>query len=54
MPIEIIKKEIVHVPLYTNDKSLLTLAMNEKFDPKDIDQPEPGDESEPKDNKPNA
>lgn len=54
VPIEIIKKEIVHVPLYTNDKSLLTLAMNEKFDPKDIEQPEPGDESEPKDNKPNV
>mgnify|MGYP003666450007 FL=1 len=54
VPIEIIKKEIVHVPLYTNDKSLLTLAMNEKFDPKDIKQPEPEDESAPKDSKPNV
>ena len=54
VPVEIIKKEIVHVPLYTNDKSLLTLAMNEKFNPKDIEQPEPGNESEPKDSKPDA
>ena len=38
VPVEIIKKEIVHVPLYTNDKSLLTLATNEKFDPKDVEQ----------------
>lgn len=40
VPVEIIKKEIVHVPLYTNDKSLLKLATNEKFDPSDIEQPE--------------
>ncbi|MFV1874030.1 MAG: hypothetical protein ACMZ64_11980 [Oleiphilus sp.] len=37
VPVEIIKKEIVHVPLYTNDKTLLKLASNESFDPKDIE-----------------
>lgn len=36
VPVEIIKKEIVHVPLYTNDKTLLKLATNEQFDPNDI------------------
>lgn len=51
VPVEIIKKEIVHVPLYTNDKSLLTLANNEKFDPKDI---EPKAQSKTQDNNPES
>ena len=58
VPIEIVKKEIVHVPLYTNDKSLLTLARNEKFNPKDIEEsesePESGSETKPKDGQPNV
>jgi hypothetical protein len=54
VPVEIIKKEIVHVPLYTNDKSLLTLAMNEKFDPKDLEDTDSSSESKPKDGSPNV
>lgn len=50
VPVEIIKKEIVHVPLYTNDKSLLTLANNEKFDPKDIEEPSTNARSDNKEN----
>lgn len=45
VPVEIVKKEIVHVPFYTNDKSLLKLARNEKFDPKDIAE-KPQDKSD--------
>jgi hypothetical protein len=36
VPVEIIKKEIVHVPLYTEDKSLLKLAENHSFDEQDL------------------
>jgi len=36
VPVEIIRKEIVHVPLYTDDKSLLKLASNNRFDPDDL------------------
>jgi hypothetical protein len=36
VPVEIIKKEIVHVPLYTEDKSLLKLAKNHQFDDQSI------------------
>jgi hypothetical protein len=54
VPVEIIKKEIVHVPLYTNDKSLLTLAMNENFDPKDLEDTNSSSESKPKDGSPNV
>lgn len=50
VPVEIIKKEIVHVPLYTNDKSLLKLATNEKFDPKDIEEEK---DTSSKEDKPN-
>ncbi len=54
VPVEIIKKEIVHVPLYTNDKSLLKLATNEKFDPKDIEEPQsPNQPPQSKEAKPN-
>lgn len=42
VPVEIIKKEIVHVPFYTNDQSLLKLATNEQFDPKDIEESRKG------------
>ena len=53
VPVEIIKKEIVHVPLYTDDKSLLTLATNEKFDPNDIEETDAEmNNSQSKDNKP--
>jgi len=37
VPVEIVKKEIVHVPLYTDDKSLIKLASNHRFDPQDIE-----------------
>jgi len=40
VPIEIIKKEIVHIPLYTDDKSLIKLASNHSFDAQDIDTTE--------------
>jgi len=35
-PIEIIKKEIVHIPLYTDDKSLLNASKNVASDLKDL------------------
>jgi hypothetical protein len=38
VPVEVIRKEIVHVPLYTDDKSLIKLASNHRFDPEDIEQ----------------
>jgi len=37
IPIEVIKKEIVHIPLYTDDKSLIKLASNHSFDAKDVE-----------------
>lgn len=58
VPVEIIKKEIVHVPLYTNDKSLLTLATNEKFNPKDLEEKQEKDSlsksGKPEDDKSNV
>ncbi|MFT6028771.1 MAG: hypothetical protein ACI8O8_000500 [Oleiphilaceae bacterium] len=54
VPVEIIKKEIVHVPLYTSDKSLLTLANNEKFDPKDIEPQPHSKKPKPQDIKPES
>ena len=43
IPVEIIKKEIVHVPLYTEDKSLLKLAENHRFDEHSLEK----DDAEP-------
>jgi hypothetical protein len=39
IPFEVIRKEIVHIPLYTQDKSLLKLANNNVFDPNDLEDP---------------
>jgi hypothetical protein len=44
VPVEIIKKEIVHVPLYTEDKSLLKLAENNRFDEQSIKDSEQKDD----------
>jgi len=38
IPVEVIRKEIVHIPLYTDDKSLLKLSKNNAFDAKDLDE----------------
>jgi hypothetical protein len=37
IPVEVIRKEIVHIPLYAQDQSLLKLASNNVFDPSDIE-----------------
>ena len=37
IPVEVIRKEIVHIPLYTQDKSLLKLAKNNAFDAADLE-----------------
>ena len=38
IPVEVIRKEIVHIPLYTDDKSLLKLAENNAFDAHDLEK----------------
>jgi len=37
IPVEVVRKEIVHIPLYTDDKSLLKLAENNAFDAQDLE-----------------
>jgi hypothetical protein len=37
IPVEVIRKEIVHIPLYTQDQSLLKLAKNNAFDANDLE-----------------
>lgn len=38
VPVEVVRKEIVHIPLYTQDKSLLKLAENHAFDTNDLEK----------------